>query len=113
MMDSNSVFGGEGIPYVFEKFELLGPFEKLDSIPWEASKGLKPRSRKEVVKQYEIRWTVLDPSRGAEMAKTRPVVIVSLDELNGRPAEVAVDQIRTVSKARLGPRIGSLSDDEA
>jgi len=31
----------------------------------------------------------------------------------GRPAEVAVNQIRTVSKARLGPRIGSLSDDEA
>jgi mRNA interferase MazF len=124
----------------------------LDSVPWEASKGkrvgekrsrygLKPRAPKEAVKRYEIRWAVLDPSRGAEMAKTRPVVIVSLDELNarlqtvticpitsqlhpawrcrlpvpcvGRPAEVAVDQIRTVSKARLGPRIGALSDDEA
>ena len=124
----------------------------LDSVPWEASKGgrvgekkaqygSKPPSRKEAVKRYEVRWAVLDPSRGAEMAKTRPVVIVSLDELNarlqtvticpitsqlrpawrcrlpvrceGRPAEVAVDQIRTVSKTRLGPRIGSLSDDEA
>lgn len=124
----------------------------LDSVPWEASKGgrvgekkaqygFKPRSRKEVAKRYEVRWAVLDPSRGAEMAKTRPVVIVSLDELNarlqtvticpitsqlhpawrcrlsvqrvGRPAEIAVDQIRTVSKTRLGPRIGSLSDDEA
>lgn len=124
----------------------------LDSVPWEASKGgrvgekksrygFKPRSRKEVVERYEVRWAVLDPSRGAEMAKTRPVVIVSLDELNarlqtvticpitsqlhpawrcrlpvqcvGRPAEIAVDQIRTVSKTRLGPRIGSLSDDEA
>lgn len=124
----------------------------LDSVPWEASKGgrvgekkvqygFKPCSRKEVVKRYEVRWAVLDPSRGAEMAKTRRVVIVSLDELNallqtvticpitsqlhpawrcrlpvqcvGRPAEVAVDQIRTVSKTRLGPRIGSLSDDEA
>jgi mRNA interferase MazF len=124
----------------------------LDSVPWEASKrgmvgekrspyGSKSRSRKEVVKRYEIRWAILDPSRGAEMAKTRPVVIVSLDELNarlqtvticpitsqlhsvwrcrlpvrcdGRPAEIAVDQIRAVSKIRLGSRIGSLSADEA
>jgi mRNA interferase MazF len=124
----------------------------LDSVPWEASKkgrvgekrsqyGFKPRSRKEVTKRYEVRWAVLDPSLGAEMAKTRPVVIVSLDELNvrlqtvticpitnqlhpawrcrlpilcvGRPAEIAVERIRTVSKTRLGPRIGSLSGDEA
>jgi len=124
----------------------------LDSVPWEASKGGKvgekrspyvsrPHLRKEAVKRYEVRWADLDPSRGAEMAKTRPVVIVSLDELNarlqtvtvcpitsrlhpawrcrlpvrceGRPAEIAVDQIRAVSKTRLGPRIGSLSDDEA
>jgi mRNA interferase MazF len=93
------------------------------------------------MKRYEIRWTALDPARGAEMAKTRPAVIVSLDALNqrlqtvtvcpltsqlhptwrsrvqvrrvGRPAEVAVDQIRTVSKLRLGDRIGSLSKGEA
>ena len=93
------------------------------------------------MKRYEIRWTALDPTRDAEMAKTRPAVIVSLDVLNralptvtvcpltsqlhptwrsrlrircaGRPAEVAVDQIRTVSKARLGDKIGSLSKDEA
>ena len=31
----------------------------------------------------------------------------------GRPADVAVDQIRTVSKVRLGDKIGSLSKDEA
>jgi hypothetical protein len=30
MIDSNSVFGGEGIPYVFEQFELMGSFEKMD-----------------------------------------------------------------------------------
>jgi mRNA interferase MazF len=124
----------------------------LDSVPWEASKEgrigekrspyrFKPGSRKEVVKRYEVRWAVLDPSLGAEMAKTGAVVIISLDELNarlrtvticpitsrihpawrcrlpvlcdGRPAEIAVDQIRTVSKTRLGPKIGSLSGDEA
>ena len=124
----------------------------LDLVPWEASKrgmvgekrslyGSKSRPRNLAVKRYEVRWVDLDPSRGAEMAKTRPVVIVSLDELNdllqtvtvcpitsqlhpvwrcrlpvrcdGRPAEIAVDQIRAVSKTRLGSRIGSLSADEA
>lgn len=93
------------------------------------------------MKRYEIRWVDLDPVQGAEMAKTRPAVIVSREELNrrletvticpltsqlhprwrsrvqvrcgGRPAEVAVDQIRTVSKSRLGDRIGSITKDEA
>ena len=93
------------------------------------------------MKRYEIRWTARDPAQGAEMAKTRPAVIVSLDALNqrlqtvtmcpltsevhltwrsrlqvrcgGRPAEVAVDHIRTVSKVRLGDKIGSLRKDEA
>jgi mRNA interferase MazF len=93
------------------------------------------------VKRYEIRWATLNPVEGAEMAKTRPVVIVSLDVLNDRLAtvticpltthlhptwrsrlqlqlgkrtgEVAVDQIRTVSKSRLGRRMGKLSNDEA
>ena len=93
------------------------------------------------MKRYEIRWTSFDPTHGAEMAKTRPAVIVSLDVLNqrlqtvtvcpltseihptwrsrlqvrcgGLPAEVAVDQIRTVSKARLGQKVGSLTRNEA
>jgi mRNA interferase MazF len=93
------------------------------------------------VKRYEIRWATLDPVVGAEMAKSRPAVIVSLDTLNERletiticpltsqlhpdwrarlavkagkrPAEVAVDQIRTVSKARIGRRIGALTAVEA
>jgi mRNA interferase MazF len=69
------------------------------------------------------------------------VVIVSLDDLNtrlqtvtvcpitsqlhpawrcrlpiecaSRPAEIAVDQIRTISKSRLGSRIGAISNDKA
>ena len=93
------------------------------------------------MRRYEIRWTDLGPSLGPEMAKTRPAVIVSLDVLNrrlhtvtvcpltrqlhptwrsrvpvrcgGRPAEVAIDQIRAVSKVRLGDKIGSLNADEA
>jgi mRNA interferase MazF len=79
------------------------------------------------MKRYEVRWTALDPARGAEMAKTRPAVIVSMDVLNerlqtvtvcpltselhpswrsrlqvrcgGRPAEIAVDQIRSEDEA--------------
>lgn len=123
----------------------------LGSVPWEREGkkiaeekgryGPARRARKEAVKRYEIRWASLDPARGAEMAKTRPVVVVSLDELNarldtvtvcpitsrlhpawrcrlqvrcaGKPAEVAADQIRTISKNRLGPRMGRLADEQA
>jgi mRNA interferase MazF len=93
------------------------------------------------MKRYEVRWAALDPTRGGEMSKTRPVVIVSLDALNehlstvtvcplttsihpdwrsrqttrvgGRDAEIAVDQIRTISKSRIGRKLGALNADEA
>lgn len=93
------------------------------------------------MKRYEIVWAELDPVRGSEIAKTRPVVIVSLDVLNdalatatvcpltsqihtgwrsriqihcaGRAAEIAVDQIRTISKRRLGRKLGELSESDA
>ncbi len=124
----------------------------LVTVPWASSRagkvaekrtayGRKRAAHTKTVKRYEIRWADLEPARGAEMAKARPVVVVSLDELNarletvticpitsrlhptwrcrlavrcsGRPAEIAVDQIRTVSKARLGASLGSLSESEA
>jgi mRNA interferase MazF len=103
--------------------------------------GRKPSARGEPIRRYEIRWADLGPARGAEMAEARPVVVVSLDALNerlqtvtvcpltsrlhpawrsrmpvrcaGRQAEIAVDQIRAVGKARLGARIGALSEAEA
>lgn len=93
------------------------------------------------MKRYDVRWASLDPTAGAEMAKTRPVVIVSLDALNdrlatvvvcpltsqlhpawrtrltvrvaGRAAEIAVDQIRTISKSRLGAKVGRISETKA
>lgn len=93
------------------------------------------------MKRYDIFWATLDPSQGSEMAKTRPVVVVSLDVLNAclqtvtvcpltsqlhpawksriqvrcgrQTAEVAVDQIRTISQSRLREKIGSLSATEA
>ena len=93
------------------------------------------------MKRYDILWADLEPVRGSEIAKTRPVVVVSLDVLNtaletvtvcpltsrlhpgwrsrvqvscaGKPAEIAVDQIRTISRQRLGRVICSLSENEA
>jgi len=93
------------------------------------------------LKRYDIRWAGLDPTMGSELAKTRPVVIVSLDALNERlqtvtvcplttqlhpawrtrlgvriarkNAEIAVDQIRAISKARIGEKLGSLSENDA
>jgi len=92
-------------------------------------------------RRYAIYWVKLDPARGSERRKTRPGVIVSLDALNqaletvvvcplttrlhrewrsrlvvkvrGKFAEVAGDQIRTVSKSRLGKKLGSLSPADA
>ena len=83
----------------------------------------------------------LNPAKGAEIHKVRPVVVVSRDEMNrrletvvvcpltsklhprwrgrlqvrcaGQDAEIAIDQIRTISKQRLGQRIDALSADNA
>jgi mRNA interferase MazF len=89
------------------------------------------------VERYGIYLADLNPTRGAEIANTRPVVVVSRDEMNRhldtivvcplttklhprwrsripvtcarRKAEIAVDQIRTISKARLGKHLDRLS----
>ena len=86
--------------------------------------------------RYAIHRADLDPTRGREIAKTRPVVIVSQEAMNRhldtvvvcpltsklhpqwrsriqvicsrRRAEIAVDQIRTISRERLGRRIDRL-----
>ena len=88
------------------------------------------------VERYGVYLADLDPTRGSEIAKTRPVVVVSRDDMNrfldtvvvcplttklhprwrsrvqtacaGRKAEIAVDQIRTISKAILGRRLDEL-----
>lgn len=93
------------------------------------------------MRRYEIYWTRLDPVEGSEMGKTRPSVIISDDLRNrflrtvvvcpltsvprpqwrtrlailcaGKPADVCVEQIRVLSKARLGERMGALTDQEA
>jgi mRNA interferase MazF len=107
----------------------------------EHNAGCKAIRRHKAVQRYEIRWADLESAQGAEMAKRSPVVIVSLDILNERlqtvtvcplttsihpawrsrlqvrigrrNAEIAVARIRTISKSRLGTRVGALSEDEA
>jgi mRNA interferase MazF len=106
-----------------------------------AEARLPPAQAADEVRRYEIRWAALDPAAGAEMAKTRPVVIVSLDVLNDhlqtvtvcpltskvhpgwrtrlavrvgqRDAEIAVDHIRSIAKSRLGRKLGVLSESDA
>lgn len=78
----------------------------------------------------------LDPTQGREIKKTRPCVVVSPDELNahmqtyivaplttgshaypfrvacqflGKSGHIVLDQIRTVDRARLVKRLGSIS----
>ena len=93
------------------------------------------------VKRYEIYYADLSPTIGAEIQKTRPIVIVSRSTMNehldtvvacplttklhrtwrsriqircaGKNAEIAVDQIRTISKQRLRNKIDELSIDDA
>ena len=93
------------------------------------------------VKRYEIYLADLNPTIGSEIKKIRPVIIVSQDEMNkyletvvvcpltsklhptwrtriqtqcaGKNAEIAVDQIRTISKQRLTKKIDQLSDTKA
>ena len=91
--------------------------------------------------RYGIYVAVLDPTLGGEIAKTRPVVVISLDAMNryldtvvicplttrlhpswrsrlqvscaGRPAEIAVDQIRAITKLRLRQKLDALSTSDA
>jgi len=88
------------------------------------------------VRRGEVFLVGLDPTRGGEMRKTRPCVIVSPDELNAylrtfvvaplttgghaypfrvscrfgkRAGHVVLDQIRTVDHERLVHRLGRLT----
>lgn len=93
------------------------------------------------IKRYEIYYADLNPTIGSEIKKVRPVVIISRDEMNKyletvvvcpltsrlhlkwrtrlqincahKKAEIAVDQIRTISKQRLKKKIDKLSNIKA
>ncbi len=92
-------------------------------------------------KRYTIYFADLNPTIGSEINKVRPVVIISPDAMNqyldtvvvcpltsklhhqwrsrlqitcaGKEAEIAVDQIRTISKKRLRQKIDQLPTTDA
>lgn len=88
------------------------------------------------VRRFEVHLISLDPTKGSEIRKTRPCVIISPDEMNkhirtiiiapmsstiknyptrvtttfqGKKGQVVLDQIRTVDKSRLIKKLGSIS----
>ena len=94
-----------------------------------------------MIRRYAIYWVDLNPVVGSELATRRPAVVISDDEMNrhletvvvcpltttvhprwpfriqtvvaGREAEVAVDQIRTISRRRMGRLVERVDDATA
>lgn len=89
------------------------------------------------IKRFEVYWVALDPTVGFEIQKTRLCVIITPDFMNemlgtviiapltsalrqlpfraeimfdGKRGEVALDQMRSVDKSRLGKSIAMLDD---
>ena len=88
-----------------------------------------------MVRRGEVYWVNLDPTLGTEIKKTRPALIVSPDDLNahlprvivapltshgqplgcrpvvtidGRPARILLDQLRSVDKSCLLSKMGAI-----
>jgi len=93
-----------------------------------------------VISRFEVYIVNLDPTKGSEINKGRPCVIVSPNEMNkylrtvvvapmtstlkgyasrveckfkGKKGEIALDQIRTVDRERLTNTLGSINEDTA
>ena len=96
------------------------------------------------MKQKEIYWANLNPTRGKEQSGKRPVVIISGNTMNKKTnifiicsissklkyypgcvkikknkinnlkqdSEIITFQVRTISKERLGKKIGEITDEE-
>ncbi len=87
-------------------------------------------------RRFEVHLISLDPTKGSEIRKTRPCLIISPDEMNkhirtiiiapmtstiknyptrvtttfqGKKGQIVIDQIRTVDKSRLIKKLGSIS----
>jgi mRNA interferase MazF len=92
------------------------------------------------VRRFDVVLVALEPTRGAEMQKTRPCVVVSPDEMNralrtvivapmttgghtypwrvrvdfaGRHGQIALDQIRTVDAERFTKQLGQIDQPTA
>ena len=89
------------------------------------------------IKQFEVYLIALDPTKGSEIQKTRPCVIISPNEVNnflntviaipltstkkdyptrvnctfnGKDGQVAIDQMRALDKSRLIKKLGAIND---
>ena len=87
------------------------------------------------VRRFDVFLITLDPTRGSEISKTRPCVVISPDEMNrhirtvivapmttkgrryptrvdctfqGKDGQIVLDQIRTVDRSRLVKRLGRI-----
>lgn len=90
-----------------------------------------------VINRFEVWMVNLDPAMGSEINKIRPCLVISPDEVNhnlntvivtaltstrkpyptrvncifdGKPGQVALDQIRSVDKVRFLRKMGVLDD---
>lgn len=88
------------------------------------------------IKRFEVYWTMLDPTVGHEIKKTRPCIVITNNEMNKLlgtvivapitstlrqlpfransnlkdiKGQVALDQMRTVDKSRLGSKIVTIT----
>ncbi len=88
-----------------------------------------------MVKRFEIYLVDLNPTRGSEIFKVRPAMVVSPDEMNrhlqtviiapmttktrdfpsrvqcefaGKTGQIALDQIRSIDKTRLVKKMGKI-----
>lgn len=91
-----------------------------------------------VIQQYDVFLVDLDPSKGHEIQKTRPCVVISPNEMNhhigtviiapmttasksypsrievlfdNKQGWIVLDQIRTIDKSRLVKKVGSIQSD--
>lgn len=51
------------------------------------------------IQQYEVYWISLDPTQGGEMAKTRPCVVISPNEMNQYLRTVIIVPITSTIRA--------------
>jgi len=93
-----------------------------------------------IIKRFEIFFVQLDPTKGHEIKKTRPCIVISPDELNSalntviiapltstiRPyptrvlctledkeGNIVLEQIRTIDKSRLRKKISTLNTEDS
>jgi len=90
-----------------------------------------------IVKQFDVWLVNLNPTRGREINKIRPCVVISPDEMSalstvimapmttkgfafpvriacqfeGKAGLILLDQMRAVDKSRLVKKLGSISDE--